>query len=203
MIKPCIGIYGVLEKTEEGWKNAESLLSIVKEKLIQAGADVHAAKEIVYDEETAMRASKFFELNDPDLLLAVIITWSFDNLTLNIFRRVTRPIAILAVPGIRSGSLVGAQQLGCMLTDLGIEHSVFFGTPECLTTYESIAAYAKAITVERRLERGKIGNVGQRTPGMTPVAFDEVEVTRLFGPQVISYGWEEIKNRHKVSLVLW
>lgn len=195
MIRPRIGIYGVLEKTEEGWKNAESIVSAVREKLIKVDVDVQVAKELVYDEETAMRASEFFELNDPDLLLAVIITWSFDNLTLSIFRRVARPIAILAVPGIRSGSLVGAQQLGCLLTDLGIEHSVFFGTPECLTTYKSIAAYAKAITVARRLERGKIGNVGQRTPGMTPVAFDEVEVTRLFGPQIISYGWEEIEEQ--------
>lgn len=198
MIRPRIGVYGVLEKTEEGWKDAESVISAVKEKLIQVDVDVRVAKEVVCDEETAMRASKFFESNDPDLLLAVIITWSFDNLTLSIFRRVPRPIAILAVPGIRSGSLVGAQQLGCLLTDLDIGHLIFFGPPERSTTYEAITAYAKAVTAKRRLERGKIGNVGRRTPGMTPAAFDEVEIMRLFGPQIVSYGWEEIEEQAHV-----
>lgn len=194
-MKPRIGMYGVLEKTEEGWEDAQSLISAVKKKLLQADVDVQVAKEIVCDEETARRTSKFFVLKDPDLLLAVIITWSFDNLTLDIFRRVSRPIAILAVPGIRSGSLVGAQQLGCLLTDLGIEHSVFFGSPERWTTYQPIVSFAKAVAAKRRLELGKIGNVGRRTPGMTPVAFDEVEITRLFGPQIVSYGWEEIEQQ--------
>lgn len=197
MLKPRIGLYGVLEKSEEGWKNAKSLISTVKEKLVQAEMDVQVAQDIVCDEKTALRALRFFELKNLDLLLAVIITWSFDNLTLTIFRRISRPIAILAVPGIRSGSLVGAQQLGSLLTDLKIEHSVFFGSPELSTTYQPIVSYAKAVSVKQRLEKGKIGQVGQRTPGMTPVAFDEIEVTRIFGSQVVSCDWEEIEQKRK------
>lgn len=194
-MRPRIGIYGVLEKTEEGWKNAESLILTVEEKLVQAKTDVEVAENIVCNEKTALEVSRFFESKNLDTLLAVIISWSFDNLTLTIFRRINRPIAVLAVPGIRSGSLVGAQQLGCLLTDLEIEHSVFFGSPELSATYQPIVSYAKAASVKQRLEKGKIGKVGQRTPGMTPVAFDEIEVTRIFGPQVVSCDWEEIEQK--------
>jgi len=197
MLKPGIGVYGVLERSEEGGENAKSLLLNVKEKLAQAKMDVQVAENIVCDEKTALRVSRFFESKNLDLLLAVIINWSFDNLTLTIFRRVSRPIAILAVPGIRSGSLVGAQQLGSLLTDLEIEHSIFFGSPELSTTYQPIVSYAKAISVKQQLEKGRIGKVGQRTPGMTPVAFDEIEVTRIFGSQVVSYDWEEIEQKRR------
>lgn len=195
MPKPQVGVYGVLEKTEEGWEDAQSLISTVEGKLGQAGMNVHLAEDIVCDEETASNVARFFKSEDLDLLVAIIITWSFDNLTVSILREIPLPLAILAVPGIRSGSLVGAQQLGCLLTELGVEHSVFFGSPEDFSTYRPILSYAKAACAKKRLEKGRIGKVGQRTPGMTPIAFDEIEVTGTFGPRVSSFDWEEIEKR--------
>ena len=44
------------------------------------------------------------------------------------------------------------------------------------------------------MKRGRIVNVGRRTPGMTAIAFDEMEVTDLFGPQVVTLGWDEIEE---------
>jgi len=195
MPKPQVGVYAVLEKSEEGWENAQPLISTVEKKLEQTGMDVYMAEDVVYDEKAASKAARFFKSKDLDLLIAAIITWSFDNLTVDILRQVPLPLAILAVPRIRSGSLVGAQQLGCLLTELGIEHSVFFGSPEDFSTYRPIFSYAKAAFVKKGLEKGKIGKVGQRTPGMTAVAFDEIEITRTFGPQVSSFDWNEIEKR--------
>ncbi|NIN69160.1 MAG: hypothetical protein GTO63_31625, partial [Anaerolineae bacterium] len=102
---------------------------------------------------------------------------------------------ILAVPGIRSGSLVGAHQLGSLLTDLGVEHAVYYGDPGDIRTYTPLVAYARAAAAKRRLELGRLGHVGHRTPGMTPIAFDEVEINRLLGTQVVNRGWHEIEAR--------
>jgi L-fucose isomerase-like protein len=194
MLKPKAGLYGVLEKSEEGWEDSGKLIDLVKSKLSNAGMDVIAAKELVGDDGSALKAAEFFKIKDPDILIAVIVTWSFDHLTLTILRHITRPLAILAVPGLKTGSLVGAQQLGCFLTDLNIEYSTFFGPPEEDSTYTPILSYAKAASIKRNMEKGKIGQVGRRCRGMTPASFDEIEVTSLFGPQVENFIWDEVEE---------
>ena len=191
-VQPLIGMYGVLEKTEEGGEEAGSTLAEIARGLAAAGLGVVQARELVVDEASADRASRQLLEANPDLLLAVVITWSFDHLSWRIVKALDRPLAILAIPGIRAGSIVGAHQLGSLLTDLEIERAVFYGDPRASSTYAPLAAYARAAAVRRRLQRGKIAFVGRRTPGMTPIAFDEVEIMGRFGTQVVSYGWEEI-----------
>ncbi len=194
MISPSVGIYGVIERSEEGWEQADSVVQAAKDHLTKAGLNVFAASELVSDDATALKAARELSAQDPDLLVAVIVCWSFDNLTLTILRHIDRPVAIIAIPGIRSGSIVGSQQLGCVLTEMAREHSIFYGSIGEERSFANLVAYAKAAAVKRWLEKGKIGNVGRRTPGMTPIAFDEMEITRLFGPQVVNYGWDEIEN---------
>ncbi len=191
--KPTIGLYGVLEKTEEGWENARAQVDTVEQRLTAAGMQVMKAPDLVADDQSAHKAVNFFSSQKLDLLLAVVITWSFDHLSLRIVRSINRPLGILAIPGIKSGSIVGAHQLSCLLTDLEIERNVFYGALSDDDTYRPIAAYAKAAAAKSGLDQQKLAFIGRRTPGMSPIAFDELEITRLFGAQVVSYGWEEIE----------
>ena len=194
-VKPMIGLYGILEPTEEGGETAERLMAAATAGLQAEGMDVRRSPVIVCNDETARSAARFFQAEDVDLLCAAVITWSFDNLHVTILKRVPRPLAIVAVPGIRAGSIVGAQQAGSLLTDLGLEHAVFYGPEKARqTTWRPLAGYARAAAARMRLQMGKLGFIGRRTPGMTPIAFDEVEITRRFGPLVESYGWEEIEE---------
>jgi L-fucose isomerase-like protein len=192
IVKPVVGLYGVLEKTEEGWEDADSTVREVERQLKAGGLEVRTAPELVVDDASAEKAARSFSAENPDLLMAVVITWSFDHLSVRILKTVNRPLAILAIPGLRSGSIVGAHQLGSLLTDLGMERAVFFGDVGNEETYRPILAYARAAAVKRRLDTGKIAFVGRRTPGMTAISFDELELMRTFGCQVLSYGWEEI-----------
>jgi L-fucose isomerase-like protein len=192
--RPRVGLYGVLETSEEGWQKAGAVLATVAARLAEAGAEVRQASELVCDDAKARAAAEELAAHDPDVLLAVIICWSFDHHTLTILRRLPRPLVVLSIPGIRAGSIVGAHQLGSLLTDLGLQHAVCYGDPAAPETYRPVLAYSRAASAMRRLGLGKIGYVGHRTPGMTPIAFDEVEVTRLFGAQVVSYGWGEIES---------
>ncbi len=196
-IKPTVGLYGVLEKSEQGWEQADATVAEVGRQLEASGLSVKAAPEPVADDPSAAKAARFFQEADPDLLLAVVLTWSFDHLSVRILKTVSRPLAILAIPGITAGSLVGAHQLGCLLTDLEIERAVFYGDVRQPQTYDPLLAYARAAATRRRLACGKVAFVGRRSPGMTPIAFDEVELMRLFGCQVLNYGWEEIRALEK------
>ena len=45
-LKPIVGLYGVLEKTEEGWNEAGSLLKTVQKQLSVAGLNVRPAPEL-------------------------------------------------------------------------------------------------------------------------------------------------------------
>jgi L-fucose isomerase-like protein len=193
-VKPTVGLYGVLEATEEGGEEAGRLLSTVTARLQAEEVEVKRSPVVVSDEESAIKAAGYFRSVDPDLLVSVVVTWSFDSLHLSLLKRIPRPLAVLAVPGIRAGSIVGAHQLGSLLSELGREHSIFYGPENDPRTYRPLAAYALAAAARMRLEMGKLGFVGHRTPGMTPIAFDEVEITRRFGPLVESFGWEEIEE---------
>ena len=199
LLKPVVGLYGILEATEEGGEAASRLLSAVSERLRAEGMDVKQAPEVVGSDQTALSAARYFRSVEPDLLVAVVITWSFDSLHVTILKRVPVPLAILSVPGIRSGSIVGAQQLGSLLKDLGKEHAIFYGPERDPSTYTPVVAYALAAAARRKLEMGKLGYVGRRTPGMTPIAFDEVEIARRFGPLMELYGWEEIEDLAKAA----
>jgi L-arabinose isomerase len=198
-LRPVAGLYGILEATEEGGEAANRLLSSVATRLQSEGIEVKACPVVVSDDDTALKAALFFQSIAPDLLVSVVITWSFDSLHLTILKRLNLPLAIIAVPGIRSGSIVGTHQLGSLLTDLGKEHAVFYGPEQDPKTYGPVAAYARAAAARLRLEMGKVGFVGRRTPGMTPIAFDEVEITRRFGPLVELFGWEEIEEMARAA----
>jgi L-fucose isomerase-like protein len=193
-LRPVVGLYGILEATEEGGDATNRLLSAVSKGLQAEGMEVKPSPVIVSDDQTAVKAARFFQSVEPDLLVSVVITWSFDSLHLTILKRVPLPLAVIAVPGIRSGSIVGAHQLGSLLSDLGKEYAVFYGPEDDPKTYQPITAYALAAAARLRLEMGKLGFVGRRTPGMTPIAFDEVEITRRFGPLMELFGWEEIEE---------
>lgn len=194
IIKPVVGLYGVLEKSEEGWQDASKIVTQAARMLSGAGLKVVVAHELVYDEHTALKAARQFSAAEVDLVIPAIITWSFDNLTVTIQRKVDVPLAILSMPGIRTGSLVGAQQLGSYLTELEIPYAFFYGDPAQSNTYQPISAFARAAAAKKRLSQGTIGVVGRRTPGMTPIAVDEMEITKTFGPRLITWGWDEIEE---------
>jgi L-arabinose isomerase len=194
MTKPKVGLFGILEKTEEGWERSAQQVRLIKEQLEKAGMQVFASEEIIGDDKSLQKVGKYFRESDPDLLFAYVITWSFDHLVLSILRHIDRPMAILSVPGINTGSLVGAQQLGYLLTEQNKQYSAFFGPPDKSDTYEPILSYAKAAAVKRRMEKGKIIQIGRRCRGMSPAAFDELEITRLFGPQVETFSWQEVEG---------
>jgi len=194
VIKPKIGCYAVFESTEEGWENVESQFKSMCSDLRNAGAQVIEPPEIVRDEESCERVAAWFADKGADLLHVLVITWSFDHFSLIIQQRNKLPLAIRAIPGIRAGSIVGAQQLGCIMADLDMEHRLFFGPLGDTETAGETMVYARACALKNCLYGAKFVMLGRRTPGMTPIAFDEVEIMRLFGARIVNIGMDEFNE---------
>ena len=192
MIKPVIGLYAVYEPPEEGWQNWEQQLALIETRLIEAGAQVIAAPEAVYDDASCDRMSEWFSKQPIDILHVLVVCWSFDHYTIRIQQAVQTPIVIRSIPGIRTGSIVGGQQLNCVLADLEVEHRYFYGELENEAVIHEAVVYATACAMHGRLRGAKVGVIGRRTEGMTPTAVDEVEIMRLFGVQLVHFGFDEL-----------
>jgi L-fucose isomerase-like protein len=195
MVRPRVGFYAVYEPAEEGWQGWEERAAQVAALLATQGLEVIAAPEAVRDLESVERVTAFFAGQQLDVLHALIVTWSFDHYTVMLEQALKLPVAVRAIPGIRSGSIVGTQQLSCILTDLDVTHRLFYGELEDVAPVRDAAVYARACAIRRKLYGARLGVIGRRTEGMTPTAVDEVEILRLFGVRTVNYGLDELEDR--------
>lgn len=191
MITPRVGLYAVYEPPEEGWQDYPSQIAAIGAGLSDAGLRVVLAPEPVKDPASCERVTAWMAAQNLDLLHPLIVTWSFDHYTVRI-QQVTRlPVAIRSIPGIRTGSVVGGQQLQSVLYDLGAEHRLFYGAPDDPQTSRQVVIYARGCALRKSLVGAKIAVIGRRTEGMTPTAADEMEILRLFGARLLHYGLDE------------
>ena len=82
------------------------------------------------------------------MLQALIVTWSFDHYTVELLQALPVPVAIRAIPGIRSGSIVGSQQLASVLADIDLPYRLFYGgldDPEPAERRRSMPAPAPSV----------------------------------------------------------
>jgi len=194
MHQPRVGSYAVYEPPEEGWEHWEEQFAQINTGLASAGLNVLAAPEAVKDPASCLRVADFLEGQQVDMLHALIISWSFDHYTVEIQQRIGKPVAIRAIPGIRSGSVVGSMQLGCVLADIGVVHRLYYGEIDDKSPIEDVLAFARACGIRNKMRGARVAVVGRRTEGMTPTAVDEVEVLRLFGTRLLNYGLDEIQE---------
>jgi L-fucose isomerase-like protein len=193
-LKPKVGFFMMVHPYEEGAEKAPELFRRALGNLIKIGAEVVEADEVVEDEKSALRAAKKFKKNGIDLLCLVEATWSSDYLALDILEEIEVPIITWALPGIRTGSLCGTQQLDCVLTELRKTYKFVYGAVEEENVYQKVKKYARAVSLKNHLRTTRLGLIGYRIPGMTEVTFDEYELKSLFGPRIVHLGIDKFKE---------
>ena len=194
MYQPTVGSYAVYEPPEEGWENWEGQAKEVNAMLVGAGMKVIAAPEAVSDSASCQRVAGFFASQHLDALHALVVSWSFDHYTIEIQQQVGVPVAIRAIPGIRSGSMVGSMQLNNVLADIEVVHRLFYGDLADRGVIQETATFFKACGIQKKLRGARLAVIGRRTEGMTPTAVDELEVLRLFGTRMLNFGLDEFQT---------
>lgn len=192
MYQPRIGSYAVYEPPEEGWHDWQEQIALINLELEKLGLKVITAPEAVKDLESMERVAAWFAGQQVDLLHALIASWSFDHYTFELQQKCGVPVVIRAVPGIRSGSIVGSQQLNCLLEDIEVPHRLYYGAIGDMRVSQQVADFARACGIRRQLRGARIAMIGQRTEGMTPTAVDEIEILRFFGARMLHFGLDEL-----------
>jgi len=194
MYQPKVGSYAVYEPPEEGWEHWAEQFEQLNQLLKKAGTQVIAAPEAVKDPASCRRVAHFFSSQDVDVLHAFVVSWSFDHYTIEIQQKIVAPVAIRAVPGIRSGSIVGSMQLNNVLADIEVPHGLYYGELANPDTIQETVKFFKACAIQKNMRGARLAVIGRRTEGMTPTAVDELEVLRLFGTRMLNYGLDEFQQ---------
>jgi hypothetical protein len=155
MYQPKVGSYAVYEPPEEGWENWEAQSAQINSALAKAGVQIIPAQEAVKDLASCQRVMNFFASQNVDMLHALIVSWSFDHYTVEIQQKVEKPVLIRAIPGIRTGSVVGSMQLNCVLSDIEVPHRMLYGEIEDENTIADSVTYAKACAIQNKLRGSK------------------------------------------------
>jgi L-fucose isomerase-like protein len=191
-LKPRVGFYAVYEPAEEGWQDWETQSTLLCQCMRRRGMEVVEAPEAVRDLASCQRVAEYFRRRSLDVLHVLVVTWSCDHYSYLIQQANPLPLIIRSIPGIRSGSIVGAQQLASVLADLGLEHRLLYGPLECKPPLAEAFNFAAACALRSRLKHAAFAMLGRRTPGMTPIAVDELEIMRIFGARLVHFGMDEL-----------
>ena len=177
-IKPTIGLAVVRHPFEEGAEEAPRIATEAQKAL--DFAEIVTSPSICEDDATAREAGRRFREADVDAVIVVLATWSSDAVATRILDFADVPVVTWALPAVNTGSICGAHQLTCVLTELGLPYSFVYGPLGEERCVEEARSYVRAAMVAKRLRTVNLGQVGGRIEGMTEVSFDEFSMRKVF-----------------------
>jgi L-fucose isomerase-like protein len=194
-LKPRVGLAVMRHPLEEGGELAPKIFAEAARALHGAGMEVIEAPTFIEDAASSVSVGRHFYDHRVPVTVIAVATWSADSNMLDMLEECAVPVVTWALPGMNTGSMCGCQQLGYVLKELGKQYRFVFGPTDDGEVIASIYSYAAAADLAAGLRRARMGLVGYRVPGMTEVAFDELELKAVLGPRTVHYGLETIEAR--------
>jgi L-fucose isomerase-like protein len=144
----------------------------------------------------------------PDAVVLAPVCWFEDYLALDLLEECGVPVLLWARPGMETGSLCGAQQLGCYLRYLEYPFHHVFGSPGDSDTAGEALVFLRACALKSRLRRSKIGVAGVHVNGMTHTAPFEFALKKSIGPRVVQLYLPDIiksaeNQDHDRAAAIW
>lgn len=164
------------------------------------GVQIVAEDDFVFSRGDAQRAAERLVDQKVDLLLIQCTTFPGSGSAGHILaERVGAPVILWALPepkleggALRSNSLCGITMIASTLNKLGIKFSLVLGAPEEAECLATLQEEIKVIGALRELKKLRLGLVGYRTPGFHDLAFDELELKKVIGPEVQQIDLAEV-----------
>ena len=192
---PACGLVVLAHPGEEGFDRAPAVLRLARRSLGKAGLVVVGPSRPVIDIRAADQAVADLADAGADCLVLLPATWSDDSLATRIALGTGLPTVAWGIPGVAIGSLCGAQQIGCVLHELGHPHRFVHGEPGDPQAARRAAGFARVCALARKLRRTRIGRIGSRTAGMAEIAVDETALRRIWGAELLEVPLHRFEER--------
>lgn len=181
---PRVAVISLSSPLEIGASKATQIIAEITKTLKQRKCEV-IFSGVVSSSCDAVVSGKKLAGKSIDAVVFVPVCWFEDYLVLDFLEECNVPLLLWALPGMETGSLCGAQQLGCYLKYLGHSFHHVFGESGNAGVIESAIKFLKACTLKSRLRHAKIGIAGNHVNGMTHTATFEFALKKYIGPRVL------------------
>jgi L-fucose isomerase-like protein len=147
------------------------------------------AKPLLTDGDVS-NAIEVFKKDNIDILIIVNGTWAPDKLSIRLASTGV-PIVMWSIPEplgakfIELASLVGLSQSGGTLGRLGYKVEVVIGNYNDEDGLKRIKSLAKCSGTAKRIKTAKIGLIGYGCPGVMDIDFDELNLKKKLGVEII------------------
>lgn len=115
-----------------------------------------------------------------------------------VVERIQAPIAVWAVQEPYNGgrvvanSLVGANLIASLLTNLDRPYRYFYGDPDEAAVIREVETFLTAARTVRTLKTTRVGLAGSRAPGFYLMGADDMGLRRQVGPEIVHIDLSEI-----------
>jgi L-fucose isomerase-like protein len=210
-----LGLAVVASPLEVGADQAPALLDNLQAAFSNTGKLSLFPHQIpVTSIQDAVRAGREFYDKRVHAICIAAASWFEDYLVLDMLEECDVPVIIWGLPGMKTGSLCGTQQIGFMLKQLSKPYKLLYGHLDSESELKRLLEYASAAAVRYHLRRARIGYLGHRVEGMTETTVHELALKKVFGPRIVGIDsqvflegvarieseavqerWQEIKKR--------
>ena len=185
-MRPRVALLGIAGEYEVGFAETPSLLIRVAGTLAVAGCDIVNTGVVMHSADTVGQAVEALRRAEVDALCVCVGTWSEDHHLLDLLDHFPLPVILWAFPGVETGALCGAQQICCVLKELGREYSFLYGDADDVNAAGASVKFAKAAALRGKMRHVKIASIGGRVDGMSEIIFDEFEIKDKIGARIIN-----------------
>ncbi len=206
-IIPKIGFCVIYHPFEEDAENSPEIFeSSIKLLKSIKNIELIVAKTLVKDIDSAILLGNQFKKVEVDIICVKLATWSSDECILDMSSICDVPFIFWTYPHMHAGSLCGGLQFNMVFKEL--KKDCIFVYKDDNQALDKIWNYAFCVSLRNNMKSLRFLKIGHRTQGMAEVICDEFSVKQIFGPRIISIGFDRFKENvdnitDKDALDLW
>lgn len=148
-------------------------------------------KDFINCREDSKKAGRFLRDHGVDAVIVYLATYSQDNLAVDIVYPLDCPVALwpapepLKYPWPEIGAFCGMTQIGGVFTKFGVPFVTITGDIGSTEARVGIDSFLSAAKLVVKLKYAVVGMIGSRSDGMVENVFNELELRKQVGPEIV------------------
>jgi L-fucose isomerase-like protein len=157
----------------------------------ELGIECVKYKDIISSRTVSKKAGRYFKDNGVDAILVYLAIYAQDNLIIDIAYPNEGEIVLwsaeepLNYPYPDIGAYCGATQFGGVLSKFDKKFIMIDGELENEKNKKKLMDFIKIVSLKKKLAYSALGMIGSRSDGMVENAFNELELRKQVGPEII------------------